>query len=429
MREEEIRHFTTMKKIILNLLCSILFLLFSVNSIYSYPIDGYATTGIRRLEAARLQSEKKLPGTAPATGALKPSSEIRLSLLQAPGKDLNALPKEDAELQKRLDKLFPNRHESYSIALLDITPGRPIRFASRQLDRNFSPGSVGKLAIAAGLFAELKRLYPDSTAARQKLLRERMVVADRWIRTDSHTVPIYNPETRSLVSRPPQEGDVFSLYEWVDHALSASANAAASIVWKEVMLMRAFGKAYPPSREDELAFFKNTPSSELRKISLSVVNDPLREAGIPEGDWQLGSFFTNTGKAIVPGAPSYGNPRGLLWYLVRMEQGKLVDAWSSLELKRLMYMTARRIRYASSPVLAKAAVYFKSGSLYKCKTEPGFQCKKYMGNVENFMNSVAIVEQPDGRTYLVALMSNVLKKNSAVDHQTIATQIDQIVKE
>jgi hypothetical protein len=43
------------------------------------------------------------------------------------------------------------------------------------------------------------------------------------------------------------------------------------------------------------------------------------------------------------------------------------------------------------------------------------------------MNSVAIIEQPDGRIYLVALMSNVLRKNSAVDHQSLATFIDRIL--
>ncbi|MGW8323273.1 MAG: hypothetical protein ACWGSD_17120 [Thermodesulfobacteriota bacterium] len=105
----------------------------------------------------------------------------------------------------------------------------------------------------------------------------------------------------------------------------------------------------------------------------------------------------------------------------------MVDAWSSLEIKRLMYMTAWRIRYAASPALVNAAVYFKSGSQYKCKPEPDFNCGKYMGNVENYMNSVAIVEHPDGRTYLVALMSNVLRKNSAVEHQSLATYIDRIL--
>jgi len=105
----------------------------------------------------------------------------------------------------------------------------------------------------------------------------------------------------------------------------------------------------------------------------------------------------------------------------------MVDAWSSLELKRLLYMTERRIRYASSPRLRKSAVYFKSGSLYSCKKEPGFKCGKYRGNVVNYMNSVAIVEKPEGQVYLVALMSNVLKINSAVEHQTLATYIDRIL--
>jgi len=417
-----------MKKLVRNLVCVGLLLLVIVNIAYTYPVDGYSTTGIRRLELIRLRLEKKLSGVVPVSGGRKSISEIKLNLLKTPGVDLEKLPKPDVELQKRLDALFPNRDESYSITVLDITPGRPMRFASRQMDRRLSPGSVGKLAVAAGLFAELKAIHPDSTESRQKLLRERMVTAGRWIRSDHHEVPIYDPKTGSHASRQIKESDVFSLYEWLDHMLSASANAAASVVWKEAMLMRAFGKAYPPSREDEEAFFRNTPRTDLQKMSLSVVNDPLRQAGIIQSDWQLGSFFTSAGKAIVPGAQSYGNPRGLLWFLVRMEQGKLIDEWSSLEIKRLMYMTAKRIRYASSPALTQAAVYFKSGSLYKHKPEAGFVPKKYTGNVENYMNSVVVVEQPDGRIYLVALMSNVLRKNSAVDHQTIATQVNQILK-
>ena len=44
------------------------------------------------------------------------------------------------------------------------------------------------------------------------------------------------------------------------------------------------------------------------------------------------------------------------------------------------------------------------------------------------MSSVAIVEKPDGRAYLVVLMSNVLKVNSAVEHQTLATLIDRMLE-
>ena len=82
-------------------------------------------------------------------------------------------------------------------------------------------------------------------------------------------------------------------------------------------------------------------------------------------------------------------------FLVKLEQGKVVDEESSLEMKRLMYMTDRSIRYAQAPVLKDAAVYFKSGSLYKCDRSQGEDCGKYMGNVDNFMNSVTIVEHPD----------------------------------
>ncbi|MCI0494175.1 hypothetical protein L0Z72_04140, partial [candidate division KSB1 bacterium] len=216
--------------------------------------------------------------------------------------------------------------------------------------------------------------------------------------------------------------------EWVDHTLSASSNAAASIVWKEALLMRAFGKNYPPTPEQEQEFFDKTSKSELTNLAIPLVNDPLRALGISEDEWRLGSFFTYNGKRSVPGfGGSVGTPIGLIKYLIALERGKIVDAWSSLEIKRLMYMTARRIRYASAPALAKSAVYFKSGSQYKCTPEEGFTCGKYKGNVENYMNSVAIVEHPEGRTYLVALMSNVLKKNSAVEHQTIATYVDRIL--
>jgi hypothetical protein len=81
--------------------------------------------------------------------------------------------------------------------------------------------------------------------------------------------------------------------------------------------------------------------------------------------------------------------------------------------------------------LGDSAVYFKSGSLYSCKAEPGFKCKKYHGNVKNYMNSVAIVETPAGVKrlfYLATLISNVLYKNSAVDHQTLATVIHRMIE-
>jgi len=417
-----------MKRLIWKILAAIVMLPFAFEGSFGYPIDGYKTTGIRRLERLNLVMQDSLWGTKPPPGGQWSISQIKLNLQNARGDSLATLPAVDTELQKQIEALFPNRHESYSLAVLEITPGKKVRFAQRQADRNFSPGSVGKLAIASGLFTELKRLYPDSPEKRAELMRNHLITADRWVIPNHHQVPVYNREDRKFVSRAIKEGDVFTLYEWADHMLSASSNAAASVVWKEVMLMRKFGKNYPPTPEQEKAFFDKTPKDSLRMMAVSLINDPLRVVGISENEFKLGSFFTRTGKNIVPGERSTANPLGLLKYLVALERGKMVDGWSSLEIKRLMYMTAKRIRYASSPRLADAAVYYKSGSLYRCKEEPGFTCGKYMGNVENVLNSVAIVEHPSGAIYLTALMSNVLKKNSAVEHQTIATYVDRIIR-
>ena len=116
--------------------------------------------------------------------------------------------------------------------------------------------------------------------------------------------------------------------------------------------------------------------------------------------------------------------------MVKMEQGKLVDVFSSREIKRLLYVTERRIRYASSGALRKSAVYFKSGSLYSCEPEEGFTCTKYHGNKRNYMNSAAIVESPAGQArlyYMTTVLSNVLKMNSAQDHRDLARAIQSML--
>lgn len=391
-----------------------------------YPLDGFTETGIRRLlRLERLAAADQLRNL-PAGGRL-PLSTVGLHLVDFDaGVDLPPPP--DPDLQQRLEALFPDRDESYAVGLLDITEGRPMRYAAWQEERHYSPGSVGKLAVAAGLFAELARLFPDDPERRRQLLRQRMVTAGPWIRVDIHDVPLYDPESGDFSARPIREGDIFSLYEWTDHMLSPSANAAASTVWKEVILMRHFGRAYPPSSAEEKTFFATVGRDRLRDLGMAVVNEPLRAMGIGEQDWQLGSLFTATGKRLVPpGGGSWANVRGLLSFLINLERGRVVDQWSSLELKRLLYLSVHRIRYASSPRLRDAAVYFKSGSLYKCQAEPGFNCGKYRGNVVNYMNSVAIVEHADGRRYLAVVLSNILRRNAAVEHQGLATAIDRLI--
>ena len=396
----------------------------------SYPIDGFAFTNIKRLKYLQLVNDGEIKGTKPIPGAMKSIHDIRLHLTGERGNVLNGMPAPDPALQRAINSLFPNLNENYSISVMEITDGKPIRYASRKETAGYQPGSVGKLAVLVGFFTELSKLYPESFEARQNLLCTRSVRAGTWALTDEHTVSIFDIEKKSLTRRVVKASDVFLLYEWLDYMMSVSNNGAAAVCWREAILMRVFGRAYPTLTEAEAeAYFRKTPKSELSDIAIKVVNEPLRQLDIGPDEWRLGTLFTRGATAYIPGkGGSIGSTLGLMKFLIKLESGSIIDEASSLEMKRLFYMTDRRIRYAASAELRQAAVYFKSGSFYKCRPEEGYVCAKYKGNVDNFMNSVAIVEHPDGTTYLVALMSNVRKKNSASDHMELAAAIDRKIR-
>ena len=396
-----------------------------------YPIDGYERTGIKRLKRLELIKSGELKdATALPAGALKSYSDIQLNLLSRKNDSAMGLMQVNEDFQKEINALFRGLDKSYSLTVLDISDPENVRYAERNETAGYQPGSVGKLAVLNGLFTQLAKIYPDSFELRTELLKNKSVKSGVWGLTDEHTIPIYNIEKNTLVKRQVIASDVFTLYEWADHMLSVSNNGAASIVWREVLLMAAFGDKYPELTQEETdAYFKETPRKELTDLGNDVVNLPLRELGITADEWRLGSFFTKGANTYVGDkGGSIGSPQGLMKFLVQLEQGKVVDEASSLEMKRLMYMTDRRIRYAQSPALKEAAVYFKSGSLYKCDRSKGEACGKYMGNVTNFMNSVIIVEHPDNCRYMVVLMTNVLRKNSASDHMYLAGNIDKLIR-
>jgi len=419
----------SMKKIIVLL---VIVLSASAFTTYKYyPIDGYERTGIKRLKRLELiKSGEIKDASALPVGAMKSYTDIQLNLLSRKNDSAVGLMQVDADFQKEISALFRGLDKSYSLTVLDISDPENVRYAERNETAGYQPGSVGKLAVLLGLFTQLEKIYPDSFEKRTELLKNKSVKAGVWGLTDEHTIPIYNIEKNTLVKRQVIASDVFSLYEWADHMLSVSNNGAASIVWREALLMAAFGEKYPELTQEEAdTYFKETPKKELTDLSNDVVNLPLRELGITSDEWRLGSFFTRGANTYVGDkGGSIGSPQGLMKFLVQLEQGKVVDEASSLEMKRLMYMTDRRIRYAQSPALKEAAVYFKSGSLYKCDRSNGEACGKYMGNVTNFMNSVIIVEHPDNCRYMVVLMTNVLRKNSASEHMYLAGNIDKIIR-
>ncbi|MCB0641267.1 MAG: hypothetical protein KDC44_06485, partial [Phaeodactylibacter sp.] len=299
-------------------LSSILLFCFAAES-FAYPIDGYLLTGIRRLMRLELIQKGELKDTPLLKGAQKSLKDIQLHLYQtAKGDSLTELPPVDVALQKGLDALFPNLHESYSITLMDITPGQPIRYAKRKEERGFQPGSVGKLAVITALFCEMENLYPDSFELRRDLLKNRKVKGGKWAVYDEHTVPFYDPETKKFFKRQVQESDVFSLYEWADHTLSVSNNGAASVVWREAILMYVFGEKYLTLTEAEAdAYFKNTSKAELADIAITVVNGPLESLGITNEEWRLGQMFTRGATGIIPGkGGSIGTPEGLMKWMV-----------------------------------------------------------------------------------------------------------------
>ena len=175
-------------------------IIFLSNSLNSYPIDGYSLTGIKRLLRIQKIMSGEIKDTKPISGALKLLKEINLNLLGKRGDSLDVLPQVDNQLQKEINSLFPNLDESYAISILDITKGKKLRYAQRQENRDFMPGSVGKLAILVGLFSELERLYPDSFEKRQALLKNTTVRAGIWAIENIHTVPFYNPENNVFLN-------------------------------------------------------------------------------------------------------------------------------------------------------------------------------------------------------------------------------------
>jgi len=389
----------------------------------AYPLDGYESTGIGRLLYQRMIQEGQIQGTKRPSGELLPLSMVDLRLLDQPNLEL---PPSDPALTEKLKKLLGHEVDRYGISLLDLTDPKKPRYAEWNGHQKQNPGSVGKILVALAIFQALADAHPDDIEARENVLRTAMIVADDYSVYDHHTVPLWNEETRTIRRRPIQKGDTASLWTYLDWMMSPSSNSAAGMLQKHLILLAHYGKDYPVSRAEEERFFTETPRKERSRIFLEAITTPVTRNGLNLEELRQGSFFTHQGKKRIDGTSSYATPRELTNFMLKMEQGKLVDEWSSREIKRLMYITERRIRYGSAGVLRPSAVYFKSGSLYSCVPEEGFVCKKYHGNKRNYMNSIALIETPAGQDrlyYMVSVLSNVLRKNSAVDHRDLARAV------
>ena len=403
---------------------------FCAGQLAAYPLDGYEETGIRRVEWARMAHLGLAKGGFQPPGAQLPTAAVDIRLADRP--DL-MLPAADAAFSTELAALLGEHAEQYGLAVLDLSdPDRP-RYAEHRGDHRQNVGSVGKVLVALGFFQALADAWPEEIEKRRSILRDTRITADAFSQSDHHTIRIFDVERRELTRRRMAVGDEGNAWEFLDWMLSISSNSAASMVMRDAMLLRHYGRDYPVPENEVRRFFRETPGPELTRLFQATFWEPVTRNGLDLGEIRQGSFFTRNGKKYVNGGGnSYATARSLMELVLRMEQGRLIDEWSSRQLKRLLYMTERRIRYAAAPALRKAAVYFKSGSWYACREEPGFQCTAFHGNVRNFMNSLAIVEQEvDGVKlhYAVIVISNVLRENSVEAHQALGNDIHLMIRE
>ncbi len=158
----------------------------------AYPIDGYAYTGIKRLDFYNLAQQGIVSGRQlPAGGKQK------LEHILPSGVDLNFDNlSNDATYHSELLSFLGDNKKNYGRALLDLSdPDKPL-FIGHNLDYRSNVGSVGKILVGIALFQELAARYPDDIEARESLLRTTQVVADKFIETDHHKVPLWQVENR-----------------------------------------------------------------------------------------------------------------------------------------------------------------------------------------------------------------------------------------
>ena len=264
----------------------------------AYPLDGYEKTGIGRVEAQRLVQIGEKPGKKRPSGELLPLEMVDLRLLEHREMEL---PEPDPKLTARLKKLLGPEADRYGMTLLDLSDLENPRYAEWNGHQRQNPGSVGKIMVALAIFQALADIYPDDIAARENVLRTSMITADIFSVSDHHSVPFWNPETRTVSKRPIKQGDTASLWTYLDWMMSPSSNSAAAMNEKTLVSITHFGKRYPVSPEEEQKFFDDTPKKQLSEIFLKAIQDPVTRNGMDIEAAAPGQLLHPPGQEADPG--------------------------------------------------------------------------------------------------------------------------------
>ena len=223
---------------------AVLLALDSPDLVQAYPIDGYEDTGIRRVEGVRRVEEGAIPGRKQPPGALLSTAAVDLRLLDYHDMDL---PAPDPAFTKEILALLGSNADRYGIAVLDLSDTKQPRYAEHRGDYRQNVGSVGKLVVVLGLFQALADAWPDDMEKRSQILKDTVVTADEFCHWDHHKIRIFDVETNKLIRRTMKDDDQGSLWEYLDWTLSVSSNSAAAMTMRDAMLLRHFGKDYPPT--------------------------------------------------------------------------------------------------------------------------------------------------------------------------------------
>ena len=140
-------------------LCLIFVIFISVD-LPSYPYDGYERTGIARLKRLELILDGELKGKSGPVGQHLKLKDIKLNLPY--DTLLCQLPEEDIQLKKALESVIPNRQKRYSLTVMDITPGRPIRYAAQKENLEMLCGCCGAAIDASSDAAAGTALNPET---------------------------------------------------------------------------------------------------------------------------------------------------------------------------------------------------------------------------------------------------------------------------
>jgi len=91
----------------------------------AYPLDGYETTGIRRLEGLRLANEGVVKDVKQPPGATLPLKDVDLRLL---GQSFD-LPPPDPQFTREVASVLAGEMNAYGVAVLDLTDPAHPRYA------------------------------------------------------------------------------------------------------------------------------------------------------------------------------------------------------------------------------------------------------------------------------------------------------------